>query len=51
MIGGAKPAGVVVKSKDIIATDEKEAVRAARADDDCPICDVWHAGKKVGSIN
>lgn len=46
----AKRDGVIVKTKDIIAHDDKEAVRAAHADDDCPICDVWHAGKKVGSI-
>ncbi len=46
----AKRDGVIVKTKDIIANDDKEAVRAANADDDCPICDVWHAGKKVGSI-
>ncbi len=46
----AKPDGVIVKAKDIIANDDKEAVRAARADNDCPVCDVWQAGKKVGSI-
>lgn len=47
----AKPGGVVVKSKDILAADDKEAVRTAKQDDDCPVCDVHHAGKKVASIN
>ena len=46
----AKPGGVVVKSKDILATDDRDAVKTAKADDDCPICDVLHAGKKVGSV-
>lgn len=43
--------GAVVKKKDILATDDKEAMARATRDDDCPICDVWHAGTKVGSID
>ena len=46
----AKPGGVVVKTKDVLAASDKQAVDAARDDKDCPVCDVWHAGKKVGSI-
>jgi hypothetical protein len=46
----AKRDGVVVKSKDILARSDAEAVQTAREDDDCPVCDVLHAGKKVGSI-
>ena len=46
----AKPQGAVVKTKDILADSDKQAVAATRADPDCPVCDVWHAGKKVGSI-
>lgn len=46
----AKPGGVVVKAKDILATDDKQAMRTARDNEDCPVCDVWQAGKKVGSI-
>lgn len=46
----AKPNGAVVKAKDILATNHKEAVETARDDDDCPVCEVWHAGQKVGSI-
>lgn len=46
----AKAGGEIVKKKDILAADDKAAVAAARADEDCPVCDVWHAGEKVGSI-
>jgi hypothetical protein len=43
--------GPVVKSRDILARDDKDAVRTAREDEDCPVCEVLHAGKKVGSID
>ena len=46
----AKPDGMVVKSKDMLAAADRQAVQQARNDADCPICDVWQAGKKVGSI-
>ncbi len=46
----AKPDGMVVKTKDVLANNDREALEVARADDDCPICDVLQAGKKVGSI-
>ena len=46
----AQPDGAVVKRKDILANDDKQALQAARDDADCPICDVWHNGKKVGSV-
>lgn len=46
----AKRDGGVVKRKDILARDHKDAVQTARADEDCPICEVWHGGQKVGSI-
>lgn len=46
----AKPEGAVIKKKDILAKDDREAVAAAVADDDCPVCDVWHAGKRIGSV-
>ena len=46
----AKPDGVVIKSKDILAADDRGAVQRARADDDCPICDVLRDGKKVGTV-
>ena len=46
----AKPNGAVVKKKDILAHNDKEALNVAATDEDCPICDVYHAGAKVGSI-
>jgi hypothetical protein len=46
----AKPQGAVVKTKDLLASSDKEAVERVRDDADCPICDVWRAGQKVASI-
>lgn len=46
----AKPDGVVVKQKDLLAADAKEALDRARTDPDCPVCEVWQAGRKVGEI-
>lgn len=46
----AKRDGIVVKTKDMLANNDREAMQAARADVDCPICDVLQAGKKVGSV-
>jgi hypothetical protein len=46
----AKPGGVVVKSKDTLAPSDRHAVEAARADPDCPVCEIWHAGQKVGAV-
>ena len=45
-----KPDGLTLKKKDILASDDKEAVDRARNDDDCPVCEVYRAGKKVGQI-
>ncbi len=46
----AKPAGAVIKTKDILAKDHRDAIKAAREDKDCPVCDVLHQGEKVGSV-
>jgi len=46
----AKPNGPIVKTKDILAMSDRQAVETVRDDPDCPVCDVWHAGKKVGAI-
>ncbi len=45
-----KPGGAVVKRKDILASSDRQAVARAEADEDCPVCDVWRDGQKVGSI-
>jgi hypothetical protein len=46
----AKPGGAVIKKKDVLAADDKAAITHAAESEDCPICDVFHAGQKVGSI-
>jgi hypothetical protein len=46
----ARAGGEVVKRKDILADDDRQAVARARNDDDCPVCDVWRDGQRVGSI-
>lgn len=46
----ARPGGMVVKSKDILASNDREAVRTAREDEDCPVCEVLQDGKTVGSV-
>jgi hypothetical protein len=46
----AKPGGVVIKKKHILATSDKHAINQAAESADCPICDVLRDGEKVGSI-
>ena len=46
----AKPKGAVIKTKHVLANNDRQAVDDAAASDDCPICDVSRDGKKVGSI-
>ena len=46
----ATPGGKVLKKKDILAKDDRQAVERARADDDCPVCEVWQSGEQVGSV-
>ena len=46
----AKPGGVVVKKKHILAATDHQAVKQAEDSDDCPICDVLRDGETVGQI-
>jgi hypothetical protein len=46
----AEPDGKILKGKDLLAPDDKAAVREAEEDADCPVCEVWQGPKKVGSI-
>ena len=46
----AKPDGVVVKSRDILAVSDREAVQQATDSADCPVCDVLRNGQPVGSV-
>ena len=47
----AQKGGEIVKKKDILASGDREAVQAARQDPDCPVCEVLHAGAKVGFVS
>ena len=42
--------GKVIKKSDILANNDRQAIQAAEERDDCPICDVWSAGEKIGSV-
>ncbi len=46
----AKPGGRIVKARDMLARNDKQAIEEARNDEDCPVCEVWRAGKKIGSV-
>jgi hypothetical protein len=46
----ATAGGAVVKRKDILAKDDREAVARVENDGDCPICDVWRDGQKIHSV-
>lgn len=46
----ARPGGVVVKKKHILANSDRHAVEQAERSEDCPICDVLRDGEKVGQI-
>lgn len=46
-----KHGGEIVKRKDVLANNDTQALIDAAAHEDCPVCEVWHAGEKVGSID
>ena len=46
----AKPGGPVIKKKNVLASNDRQAVQDAADSDDCPVCDVFRDGHKVGSI-
>ncbi|MCA1654573.1 MAG: hypothetical protein LC656_10500 [Sphingomonadales bacterium] len=45
-----KPGGAVIRKKDVLAANDKQAIENARESDDCPVCDVLSDGVKIGSI-
>ena len=47
----AKIGGPIIKKKDVLARNDEQAMERARDDEDCPVCEVFEAGKKVGSID
>jgi hypothetical protein len=46
----SRPGGAIVKKKDILAASDGQAIKEAADSDDCPVCDVYRDGEKVGSI-
>ena len=46
----AKAGGAVIKKRDILAASDSQAVQIAADSDDCPVCDVFKDGRKVGSV-
>jgi hypothetical protein len=46
----AKPNGVIIKKKHILASSDSHAVKLAEDSPDCPICDVLRDGEKVGQV-
>ena len=46
----AKAGGAIVKRKDILANDDRQALAPGRDDEDFPIFDIFRDGEKVGSI-
>ena len=46
----AKPGGAIIKKKDVLAPNDAQAVKDAAESEDCPICDVFRDGEKIGSI-
>jgi len=46
----AKPGGVVVKKRHILASSDSQAVKQAEDSPDCPVCDVLRDGETVGRV-
>lgn len=44
------PGGAVLKTKDILARDDTEAVERAVDSPDCPVCDVRKDGEVIGRV-
>lgn len=42
--------GKILKKTDMLANTDRQAMQAAAERDDCPICEVWSEGMKVGSV-
>jgi hypothetical protein len=45
----AKSGGAVIKTQDVLASSDREAMRRAESAD-CPVCEVLKDGKQIGSI-
>jgi hypothetical protein len=47
----AKTGGIVIKRRDVLAGGDKQAIDTAARDPECPVCEVWRDGEKIGSID
>ena len=45
-----KTGGIVLKTKDVLATSDKEALQKAADSLDCPVCEILKDGQQVGAI-
>ena len=45
-----RPDGPVVKKMDVLATSDAQAVKDAAESDDCPVCEIFRDGQRVGSV-
>ena len=46
----AKAGGTIIKKMNILAMSDRQAVKAAEQDLDCPVCEVLRDGGKVGEV-
>lgn len=42
--------GTIIKKINILASSDRQAVKTAEQDLDCPVCDVLRDGEKVGEV-
>ena len=40
----------ILKGKDIHASDDAHAIKAAHEDEDCPICELWQGTELIGHV-
>ena len=45
-----RPGGAIIKKKDMLAASDRQAIKDAADSDDCPVCELYRDGEKVGSI-
>ena len=46
----ARAGGTIIKRMNILASSDRQAVRTAEQDLDCPVCEVLRDGDKVGEV-
>ena len=42
--------GNVIKKRDVLASNDREAVETAKQSADCPVCEVLRDGRPVGVV-